>query len=88
MSATLCIRRTPEPLEEMRVNLPLRDVLCEATFGDKQGSSQAMTVDSKYLDFFRGARAMTYGNQDDYDTLNKMIEILEDGGTLDLQMEY
>jgi hypothetical protein len=77
MTCRMDFRRTPESDDWLgSFNCYLRDVI------DKRCGRLATQDD---LEFFKGMEA-TYSDSDDQKSLQKVIEILEDGGTVDFEI--
>lgn len=81
MSGTLSFRKTPQKWNGY-FKLPLRDKIYNYV---KNYSHEQ--VDSNDLSYFQGMRDAAK-DKDDIRNLEKIIEILENGDTVDFKMEY
>jgi len=89
MSSTLCIRKTPVPEKEpWAFKLPLKAIIARK-FYDHDGSCGGgmITVGGDSLDWFEGVAVAGKFNEYDSNCLREIIQILREGGTVDMWFE-
>jgi len=89
MSSTLFIRKTPVlPKEYWSFKLPLKAIIARK-FYDHDGSCGGgmITVGGDSLDWFEGVLAAGRFEENDVIYLGEIIQILREGGTIDMWFE-
>lgn len=89
MSSTLMIRKTPTPdKDEWHFKLPVK-IYIGRRFYDHDGSCGGglITVNASELPWFEGVLAAANLDADDRRDFTKVVEILREGGTIDMWFE-
>ena len=90
MSSTLCFRRTPKSTDEFaHVKQPLKGIFARRYY-DHDGSlgGGLMTLSETDLDWLRGVQAgFTSSDPSERKALDRIIEIIEAGDTVDMWFE-
>ena len=81
MSGTLSFRKTPKKWNGS-FQYPLRDKIA-----DHISCYGVTTIDHSEISYFKGLKDAC-DNKSDIEDLNKIIEILESGDTVDFKMEF
>ncbi len=89
MTSTLCVRKTPKPTkDEWHFKQPIKGILARR-FYDHDGSlgGGMITIGGEHLEWLEGVQAA--GSFDARDTidLNAIIDVLRNGGSIDLWFE-
>lgn len=86
MSSTLHFRKTPTDTKEFgSCKLPLKGIIAQR-FYDHDGTlgGGMETIQRKDLEWFKGVRDCGLNDKEEQKLVEKIIEILEDGGTVDM----
>ena len=89
VSSTLCIRRTPKPDDdEWHFKLPVKGLLARK-FYDHDGSlgGGMQTIGPEHLEWFEGVLAAGQFDNGDGAKLHQVVEVLREGGTIDMWFE-
>lgn len=89
MSSTLCIRKTPKPdKNEWHFKLPIKGLIARR-FYDHDGSlgGNLLTIGAEHLAWFEGILAAGKFAETERRDLEKIVEVLRDGDTIDMWFE-
>jgi len=89
MSSTLCIRRTPKrEASTFDFKLPIKGMVARRFFGhDGSLGGSTVTAGPDDLDWFEGILAAGQFDARDRRDLEKVVQILRDGDTIDMWFE-
>lgn len=89
MSSTLCMRRTPKPpKDDWHFKVPIKSIIARK-FYDHDGSlgGGTITVGPEHLEWFEGVLAAGRFDAADGRDLEAVVNVLREGGTIDMWFE-
>jgi hypothetical protein len=86
MSSTLHFRKTPRALKEIgSCGLPLKRVFARKFYGhDGSLGGDVIRMDEEELEWLKGVRDSEVGDDSDQRLLDKAIELIESGKSIDM----
>lgn len=88
MTSTLYIRKTPKAATEWHFKMPIKGIIARQFF-DHDGSlgGSMITIGPEYLSWFEGVLAAVNLEAIDRLDLVAAVDVLRDGGTIDMWLE-
>lgn len=89
MTSTLCVRKTPQPVKDQwHFKLPVKALIARKFYNhDGSLGGGEITVGPRDLEWFEGILAAGSFSREDHADLEAVIQVLRDGGSIDMWFE-